>query len=356
MNQSMILSNMTGPFLEYCQYQKRLSPATIKAYRFDLQDFFHFLTISGRENLPVDRADRRLLEQYVNYMGAEQFSVKTVKRRIACLRSFFDYLEYQELIPQTPFVRFRMDLKEPPKPPRTMPLSEVQQLLRTVYEAMPPELPHHFKDIVNGHRKIKPGSQEFLWLRDVAILEVLFASGLRVGELCSLKFEDLDTVQQSLRVHGKGGKVRTVYLCNGDVLRTFGLYIAARKHCDVDSPYIFISKFKRQLSTQGVRNMILRYTGDAGIVHRITPHMFRHTFATLLLEEGVDIKYIQDFLGHSSISTTQIYLHTSPGKQKSILQTCHPRELFAVSASISEDNVKLSVKKGNPMTRQNCKC
>ena len=215
-----------------------------------------------------------------------------------------------------------MEMKEPHKPPRTMPLSEVHQLLRTIYEEMPSDFPRDFSRIIDGEKIVAAGSREFLWLRDVTIMEVLFASGLRVGELCGLTFDDLDDDQKSLRVRGKGGKTRTVYLCNGDVVRVFHCYLLIRRRCQSDSPYIFISKFRKQL------------------------YIFRHSFASLLLEEGVDIKYIQDFLGHSSILTTQIYLHTTANKQRSILQTCHPREKLAVSASLTEDNVKLSVKKG----------
>ncbi len=341
---SVPLSHFIAPFLSHCQNQRRLSAATVRAYTFDMQDFQRFLALSGQEALSALQADKQLLQRYMNYLN-RRCAVKTVKRRMACLRSFFDYLEYEEVISQTPFLRFRMELKEPLRPPRTMSLDEVHRLLRTVYEAMPPQLLRNLPRLLCGKQPLAVGSNEFLWLRDIAVLEILFASGLRVSELCSLTFDDVDLEQLSLTVRGKGGRERTLYLCNDDVIRVFRCYLQLRQLYCLDTRCIFVSKFRRQLSTQAVRNLILKYASEAEILHRITPHMFRHSFASLLLEEGVDIKYIQDFLGHSSISTTQIYLHTTSKKQRSILQNCHPREKLSVCASLTEDNVKLSVKK-----------
>lgn len=344
-----ILSHQTESFLKYCKYQKRLSDATLKAYRFDLQDFLLFLDAKNLTSDFLDQVDRHLLSDYVNNLGERHFSTKTVKRRMACLRAFFHYLEYEEILPQTPFAKFRMELKDHPVPPPTMSLTEVNQILRTIYNEMPPLFSQHLPEFLTGQRTVHAGSREFLWLRNAAILEILFASGLRVGELCNLTFDDLDPAQHALRIHGKGGKIRTVYLCNNDVLHIFDQYLKVRLRCKSDVPYAFISKFRTQLSTQGVRNMIRRYTSDAGIPRHITPHMFRHSFASLLLEEGVDIKYIQEFLGHSSISTTQIYLHTTADTKKSILRNFHPREHLSATSSISIDNVKLSVKTGKPI-------
>jgi integrase/recombinase XerD len=133
-----------------------------------------------------------------------------------------------------------------------------------------------------------------------------------------------------------------IYLENAEVILALNSYLYQRKHSEIELPYLFITKFGRMLSTQAVRNLVTKYTKLAGIKKNITPHVFRHTFATLLLEEGVDIKYIQDFLGHSSISTTQIYLHTTNRQKRKIIATQHPRQRLYFSGNYSADNVKLS--------------
>ena len=158
------------------------------------------------------------------------------------------------------------------------------------------------------------------------MLELLFAGGFRVSELCKLKFEDLSPDRLAIRINGKGNKERTIYLENIEVVRALNRYLAYREAVPDGNGYLFITKFDRPLSTQAVRNLVRKYSEMSGIHKNITPHVFRHSFASLLLEEGVDIKYIQDFLGHSSISTTQIYLHTTSSQKRRILSAKHPRQ------------------------------
>jgi integrase/recombinase XerD len=141
-----------------------------------------------------------------------------------------------------------------------------------------------------------------------------------------LVFESIDEDEHSLKIHGKGNRERIIYLENKEVVQALSEYLVNRRSRKVDLPHIFISKFGEPLSTQAVRYLVTKYTKLAGISKNITPHVFRHSFASLLLEEGVDIKFIQDFMGHSSISTTQIYLHTSNEKRREVLAKMHPRQ------------------------------
>lgn len=189
---------------------------------------------------------------------------------------------------------------------------------------------------------MKITSEEFIWIRDIAILELLFVGGLRVSELCCLTFHDFSLEHCAVMVHGKGNKERLIYLENEEVISALNRYIYFRRKAEIDLPYLFITKFGQMLSTQAVRNLVAKYVRLSGINKNITPHVFRHTFATLLLEEGVDIKYIQDFLGHSSISTTQIYLHTTNRQKRKIIATQHPRQKLYFSGNSPMDNVKLS--------------
>ncbi len=320
-------------FIDYCRVQKRLSHDTVKAYELDLKMFAEFLSglpapIIIEDSLGVTK---QTLEEYARYLN-ENFAVKTVRRRIASLRSFFTYLEYQEMNENNPFDRFRLNVKEPFRLPQVMSLEDIKAVLISAYGAAPAPLPgseSRSKAVRRG--KVNPNSEAFLWARDVAILELLFAGGLRVSELCKLEFEDLSTDYHTVRINGKGNKERTIYLGNVEVVEALNRYLMFRKAVDVDSPSIFITKFHKPLTTQAVRNLVEKYAKLAGISKKITPHVFRHSFASLLLEEGVDIKYIQDFLGHSSISTTQIYLHTTSSQKRLILSTKHPRQKLVLS-------------------------
>ena len=162
------------------------------------------------------------------------------------------------------------------------------------------------------------------------MIELLFATGMRISELCSLKPSDIDLKSSNILIYGKGAKERMIQLGNPEVINALSLYQEVFRE-DIDAcGYFFVNRLQRRLSDQSVRFMINRYAELAGIRQHITPHMFRHSFATLLLEQDVDIRYIQRMLGHSSISTTEIYTHVSSAKQKDILVHKHPRNLMEV--------------------------
>ena len=146
---------------------------------------------------------------------------------------------------------------------------------------------------------------------------------MRISELCSLKTNQLDLHDYIIRIYGKGSRERLIQICNENVRLLIDKYIITMKL--EDNSFFFINRLHNRLSEQSVRYMINNYRKNAKIIQHITPHMFRHSFATLLLEEDVDIRYIQQMLGHSSITTTQIYTHTSIKKQKEILASKHPR-------------------------------
>jgi Site-specific recombinase XerD len=331
----------TQRFLKHCKNQRRLSQDTVKAYGLDLKGFIDFLMTLEHSISECSEVTKHTLQEYVDYLNSN-FAVKTVRRRVASLRSFYNYLEGEEIITDNPFDKFHLNIKEPFRIPKTMSLNEVNQILVSAYGDSPslmPVLPEHgFKNNASEDVSVNPNSKEFIWLRDIAILELLFAGGFRVSELCKLQFTDLSSDRMAVRIQGKGNKERTIYLENIEVVKALNRYMTYREAVDDGGEYLFISKFDKPLSTQAVRNLVKKYTELAGIDKNITPHVFRHSFASLLLEEGVDIKYIQDFLGHSSISTTQIYLHTTSSQKRRILSTKHPRQklIMADIAPVSD--------------------
>ena len=303
-------------FLSYCSKGKRLARRTVEAYGYDLKSFLHYTEQkSGKKAdlIYIEEVSRDLIKAYI-YEQNDICKTKTVKRRIACLRSFYSYLEEEESIEENPFDKLKIRIKEAVTLPECLELNEVKQILIAAYD---------YRNHIS--LSISEELTEFLHARDIAILEILFATGLRVHELCSLTFQNFDLNQQAIRVVGKGQKERLLYIGSGDVMKAVRRYLACAENLRFKSEYIFLNRWGAPLSCQSVRYMVNKYANLAGIQRKVTPHTFRHTFASLLLEEGVDIKYIQEFLGHSSISTTQIYLHTSEKKKREIFAGMHPR-------------------------------
>ncbi|MCI9146567.1 MAG: tyrosine-type recombinase/integrase [Eubacterium sp.] len=278
-----------------------LNSKTIKAYTIDLRQYYEFNLCSD-----YDWFEKAALSEYI-YELHKQYKPKTAKRKIACLKAFFHYLELEEILEINPFNKIQTKFQEPFVLPRTIPLKTIKKLLKTIYREKDKPMSDYRKSVV---------------LRDIAMFEIMFATGMRISEICSLKNDDIDLKNKIIRVYGKGSKERLIQIENTDVINALKEY---KKHNHSSTDYFFTNKLDNRLSEQSVRFMINHYVKLAGIDIHITPHMFRHSFATLLLEEDVDIRYIQQLLGHSSITTTQIYTHISMKKQRNILAKKHPR-------------------------------
>lgn len=304
------LDKLIKDFLFHCRFEKSLSTHTLKAYQLDLEQFARFLSSNGSPP-GIGDIDKKILRKYLQQLQ-ETHKIKTVKRKIATLKALFNFLEFDDKIPDNPFRKMRIKIREPLILPGVLTLEEVKDLFQTVYR-----LKRRCED---------PDSYAYKSIvRDVAVLELLFATGIRVSELCFLTRANVNLDQGFIRVNGKGSRERMIQLCSAEVVAVLEEYRDLFHTIRHPFPFFFINRLGRQLSAQSVRFMIKKYTRLTGIKKTITPHMFRHTFATLLLEEGVDIRYIQQLLGHSTITTTQIYTHVSNPKQQEILTQRHPR-------------------------------
>ena len=297
-------------YLKFCQNRKNLNPKTVKAYRIDLAQFSQFAKDRIKE--PI----KDIISDYISYLH-NCFKPKTVKRKIATIKAFFNHLEYEEIIEQNPFVKIRTKFKEPFTLPKTIPLNVIQAILDSAYTELQQKTTSDFQ-----YKTVQ---------RDIAVLELLFATGVRVSELCSLTIKDVDINNKFIKIYGKGSKERLIQLGNSDVILALENYANAFKKQTNESGYFFVNKLNNRLSEQSIRFMIKKHVQKCNISIHITPHMFRHSFATLLLEEDVDIRYIQKLLGHSSIVTTQIYTHVTSRKQMHILTTKHPRNKLLVN-------------------------
>lgn len=300
-NLQLLISN----YLEYCKTQKRLDEKTLKAYIIDLKQFS---TLTSCKEITMITPNT--LETHIAQLH-QQYKPKTVKRKIASLKAFFHYLEYKDIIEHNPFNKIQVRFREPVILPKTIPLHTIETFLSIIYRQ---------------RYNAKTDYQKRNALRDAAIIELLFATGMRISELCALKNNDVNLFDGTILIHGKGDKERRIQIGNDAVIHILeeykNNYLFEIQNCK----HFFANQSGNALSDQAVRRMINKYTSLAAIDLHITPHMFRHTFATCLLEADVDIRYIQEMLGHSSINITQIYTHVAVAKQKDILITKHPRK------------------------------
>lgn len=300
------VNEQISAYLHICRYQRKLDEKTIKAYRIDLTQFEIFL-LAGQYDLSKDS-----ISAYVMEMN-QHFKPRSVKRKIASIKAFIRYLEDEELIENNPFNKLRINLREPTLLPRTIPLRIIERLLAEAHRMTT-------NDTTAYRRKYA--------LRDSAVMELLFSTGLRVSELCHLNMSDVDLIEGTVKIYGKGAKERIVQIGTPAVLNVLSAY----QRCfgiQVTGPF-FVNRDGKRLSEQSVRSILNKYANRINSNLHITPHMFRHSFATLLLEEDVDIRYIQQLLGHSSITTTQIYTHVALAKQRTILLSKHPRNKLII--------------------------
>jgi len=288
-------------YLEFCKKNKGLSDKTIKAYRIDLNQLIRFY-----ENTNED-FNKKFLVSYISELSV--YKPKTSKRKIASLKAFCSYLECEDIIEYNPFHKIKTKFKEPIVLPKIILTENINILFKYLYNTL--------------SEKSKDTKEYNYLLRDITAIELLFCTGARISEVCNLKKSNFDWSGLSVKFLGKGSKERVVYITNPDVIKVLKEYYNIS--IGVDCEYFFINRLNSRLSEQSLRFSIYKYVKEAKISQHINPHMFRHSFATLLLDDDVDIRYIQNILGHSSITTTQIYTHVSLSKQKEIMTKNNPR-------------------------------
>ncbi len=304
------LNSATDWFLTYCADHRKLSPHTLKAYRQDLDHISAFASSAGTD-LPIVEINRDLVQRWLGSMAAAR--PRTVRRRLATVKSLFSSLERQGNLAQNPLAGLRSEVKVGLSLPRTVARSTVKSLLRTV--------------------RTQPASSPKARLRrtrDTALVELLFGTGMRVGEVASINLSDLDMDRLVVSVHGKGNREREIPIVCAALREAITEHLAKRRDQGATaSDPVFVNRRGARMSDQSVRGMLRTQAKKIGKA-RITPHMLRHTLATLLLEEGADLRHIQRLLGHSSITTTTIYVHVSERSQRKALERRHPRNKMAV--------------------------
>ena len=284
-------------FIEYLVTEKGLSENTISAYRTDLADFLSFLAI---HEIPLQSADEDILFAYLAGLRRKGLGSRSLARHLSALRGLFSFGLKEGCLSADPAA-----FLENPKLPKLLPdVLSIQEI----------------SDILN-----QPDLSTKLGFRDRVMLEVLYAAGLRVSELCGLEVLDFDMHAGILKIFGKGSKERLVpvHSAAGEFLSQY--LTVWRPLFEPKEKYMFLNRSGKGLSRQAVWKLVRKYAASAGIHKAISPHSFRHSFATHLLEGGADLRVVQLLLGHADISATEIYTHVQSARLVSIHKQFHPR-------------------------------
>lgn len=296
-------------FLKYCELERKLSQKTLKAYTIDLKQLRMFL--NAYKTIVKSSITKEDLLEYFKHIS--RFAPRTIRRKTATIKAFFKYLEFEESIEINPLNKIRLRTPVPKDLPKTISIEELRSIVKSIYTCK---------------RNSNTATQKRVIVRDIAIIELLVNTGIRVGELCGINVNDLQFNYSSLTVSGKGNKERIIPITNEYTIQSLKDYSVYRNSHNF---FFFQNRSGNRLSTQSVRNIVKKHGHSAGIINKITPHLFRHSFATILLEQDIDIRYIQQLLGHSSITTTQIYTRVSEHKKRAILESSSPRTMIQLA-------------------------
>lgn len=333
---------ITDAFTAYLANERHFSPYTARCYGADLRQFVEFLSTeysveidatreaaamqaaqdrraaagSYAPNAPIDASFRpktvtepillasaEIIRQFLAHLGEQNYSAATMARKIATLRSFYKWAERRGLAMGNPMTVIRTP-RQAKRLPKAITIEQIERLLST------------------------PGDADVLGRRDRAMLETLYSTGIRVSELVGLQIGDLDLAGEALRVRGKGSKERIVPLGShaiGAINRYIELLKADPRLASRETGPLFVNKHGGRLSSRSVRRKLDKYLKQCGLDPTISPHTLRHSFATHLLDNGADLRSVQELLGHQSLSTTQVYTHLTAQRLQDAYQKAHPR-------------------------------
>jgi integrase/recombinase XerC len=321
-------TSLVEQFLEYLKLERHFSPYTSRCYGADLRQYAEFLaggtsapgsngspraclaSANGAGNACFIEADMLSVRRYLAHLDQYGYSAATLARKVATLRSFYKYLHRRGLVSNNPMLMIRSP-KQARRLPKAITVQQVEKLLAA------------------------PDDRDALGARDKAILETLYSTGVRVSELVDLNRRHLDDDEETLLVRGKGKKERIVPL-GSHALRAIRHYLGL---LDSDARFahlrpaavaghdvpLFINKSGGRLSTRSVRRKLDKYLARCGLEPGVSPHTLRHSFATHLLDNGADLRSVQELLGHQSLSTTQIYTHLTTQRMRAAYEQAHPR-------------------------------
>ena len=304
-------------FLTHCRVAKNLSPHTLRAYTIDLSEFERFVGVGT----PVSAIDRPLLRRYLSHLfEARKLKETSVKRRLACLKVMFRWLELDEAIPVSPFHRLDARIRLPRRLPRNLSDDEVRRLRRMALQRV------GLSGRITEAKALRVARRtDFDAFTTLVVLEVLLDTGMRVGELASIRLEDIDLTERVITILGKGSRQRRVFLPDDETTTLVAAYRTVTDGRRKSHDHFIITVQGGPASTQHIRNLVRKAATEADLPRRITPHMLRHTAATRLLENGVDLRFVQRLLGHQSVSTTDLYTTVTDASLKAAIASAAKR-------------------------------
>jgi len=298
----------------YLEAERNASPYTVRNYKDDLLDFLYFLKKKKIDPLDESKVDRHVMRDYLSHLAERGIAKASIARKLSAIRSFFRYLVREEIIPKNP-----IEQVSSPKLDRRLPSFLTKEEMEKLLGA--------------------PDLSTPLGQRDQALLELLYASGLRVSELTGLTPEQVDLNSNEIRVWGKGSKERMVLMGEpaAGALKNYiedgRLKLMGKKK----SQALFLDRYGQRLTERSVQRLLEQYAKKAGIGKRVHPHMLRHTFATHMLDGGADLRVVQELLGHARLTSTQIYTHVTKGQARKVYLSAHPLAREKKDESEDED-------------------
>lgn len=287
-------------FINYLTNEKRYPLTTIKSYELDILFYLRYIE---EHHLNYNNISKDEIRNYLRYLDDLKYKNTTISRMLSALRHFYSYLELNKKADNNLFKAIRNPKKEK-KLPNFLQSDELEKIFDAI-------------DIDTD-----------LGLRNRLIIELLYATGLRVSELVNVKIEDIDMKNREIKVLGKGSKERIVFF--GEYASKYlSMYISSARNNLLNgksSKYLFLNNRGEQISTRGIEKLVVKIVDDAAIKHHVSPHVLRHTFATDLLNNGADLKSVQELLGHESLSTTEIYTHVTNERLRSVYLASFPRQ------------------------------
>lgn len=273
-------------FIDFCRIAKNLSDKTLIAYQNDLNNFREF----------TQNENNSSIFSYISYLVETNHKATTIKRHLSSLNRYFAFI-YKDNKHENPMLSLDFKLKTEKLLPRTISTAEVRKIFDTLYKIKS-------KDNLTEPQKLRI-------CRDIAIIDILCSTGIRIGEAASITLDDINLRARTILIHGKGKKERLVFLSCQETVDNIKEFLTLRNQHKVEHKYLFINRYYEPIKTQSIENLFFKYRDMAKINHNATPHYLRHTFATNLLANGADLRSVQELLGHSNIAVTERYTEVS---------------------------------------------
>ncbi|MCY7296269.1 tyrosine-type recombinase/integrase [Alteromonas sp. a30] len=304
------LSSICSHYLQICSKNKNLSRHSLKAYNIDMTQF---MSCIGKQ-FPIQNITKFELQAFHEHLADESLAPSSIKRKLACIRAMFKWLEHEEMIEINPFHKFRANIKSARRLPKNVPANELNAMIVQAKSDLGLTKRQSYR--YSRLAKLVTRKKSLNKLTTLVSIELMLSTGIRVGELSGISINCVDIYDRKIKILGKGARERYVFLPDEEICDLVESYLKLRGICEPDTDNLLVNSRGKAASTQFIRKLIKDNAENAYTKQKVTPHMLRHSAACELLESGLDIRFVQRLLGHSSISTTEIYTHVNDKQLK----------------------------------------